>query len=46
MPTSDFIFAIIGAVDFLSILVFILWTGFVTHKETVAQDKKRGETNN
>jgi hypothetical protein len=45
MPTSDLIFATIGAVDFLSILGFILWTGFVTHKETASRDKKRSETN-
>jgi hypothetical protein len=42
MPTSDMIFAIIGALDFASVFAIIFWTGFVTRKESAALKTQPG----
>jgi len=41
MPISDMIITAIGIVDFLSVLIFVAFTGFITHKEVQATEKKK-----
>jgi hypothetical protein len=41
MPISDMIFSAIGLLDFVAILIFVAFTGFITRKEVQATEKKQ-----
>jgi uncharacterized membrane protein len=41
MPISDKILSAIGMADFLFILIFVAFTGFITRKEARATEKKK-----
>jgi hypothetical protein len=41
MPPSDIALAIIGALDFASIFVVIIWTGFVSRKDAATANKQK-----